>query len=248
MAACSSTDNTRTIAYNSKSQNAPGYRTAKKKKAKKSPRSSKMSQRSNKKQKRRTQQSKVAHRSNRTNKTYTRTHGNSTYPESTYTNCNANLSYLLEEKNCSKESLYVRVDKSDYKLSVFTYGELIKEYPVVFGKNPTGDKLMQGDKRTPEGNFKVRAYYPHDKWEKFVWIDYPTSESYQKHRKAKERGLIPESASIGGSIGIHGVPDNKNYAITERQNWTLGCIAMKNQDINELYPFVSKGMAIEIFD
>jgi len=107
---------------------------------------------------------------------------------------------------------------------------------------------MQGDKRTPEGAFKVRAYYPHDEWEKFVWINYPTSESYEKHNRAKANGQIPSSASIGGSIGIHGVPDNKNYAITERQNWTLGCIAMKNQDINELYPFVRKDMAITIND
>lgn len=56
----------------------------------------------------------------------------------------------------------------------------------------------------------------------------------------------PEPATIGGEIGIHGVPANKSYIITQRQNWTWGCISLKNEDINEMYPYVFKGMGIEI--
>ena len=177
-----------------------------------------------------------------------RTQENNEFPEYHYENCNAALSYMVGRRGVRKESMQIRIDKSEYKLSVYGQGELLKEYPVVFGKNPRGDKLMQGDKRTPEGEFKVRAYYPHNTWEKFIWIDYPTEQSYMKHQAAKRRGLIPATASIGGEIGIHGVPDNKNYAITERQNWTLGCIAMKNQDLNELYAYISKNMLITIED
>lgn len=171
---------------------------------------------------------------------------NNEFPEFHYENCNAELGYVLGQRGLRKEHLSMRIDKSEYKLSIYGDGRLLKEYPVVFGENPRGDKLMQGDMRTPEGQFKVRAFYPHEKWEKFIWINYPTAQSYQKHKAAKDRGIIPSTASIGGEIGIHGVPDDKNYAITERQNWTLGCIAMKNQDVNELYAFVSKDMKITI--
>lgn len=240
------------ISYQSKSKNNPGYRTGKKKKnpqkkiaqkkaAQKKKSTQAMSQRSNKQKSSHYTKSKP-YQPVRTQQSQ------SEFAEANYENCNASLSYLVQAQACHRKSLHIKVDKSDYKLSVYSTGRLIKEYPVVFGSDPVGDKLMQGDKRTPEGNFKVRAYYPHDEWEKFVWINYPTQESYQKHQRAKTQGKIPVDASIGGSIGIHGVPDNQNYAITERLNWTLGCIAMKNQDINELYPYVTKEMSIQIFE
>jgi|GEM_PF-1953324 len=240
----SSQSNQRTIAYHTKSKNEPGYRAGKKKSQAKKKKQQKISQSTRKKK----QNKQYASRENNRRTVYQKAQTQSNYPESSYTNCNASLSYLVREQECSRHSLNIKIDKSDYKLSVYADGNLIKEYPVVFGKDPNGDKLMQGDKRTPEGEFKVRDFYPHDKWQKFVWINYPTQESYQKHKQAKAKGQIPADASIGGSIGIHGVPDDKNYAITERQNWTLGCISMKNQDINELYPFVSKDMAILIND
>jgi murein L,D-transpeptidase YafK len=153
---------------------------------------------------------------------------------------------LLIKNKESDISFDILIDKSDYKLTIYSNDSILKEYPVVFGSNYLEDKLRQGDKRTPEGVFKMEAKYPHDKWEKFIWINYPTADSWMKHNKAKKDGLIPADSKIGGEIGIHGVPNNMNYLIDLKYNWTLGCISMKNADINEIFPYITRKSKIEI--
>ncbi|MDB4293630.1 L,D-transpeptidase [Maribacter sp.] len=156
------------------------------------------------------------------------------------------LTYVLDSLQLEKEDLSILIDKSDYKLYVRTDSIRIKEYPVVFGTNPIDDKLMQGDRSTPEGHFKVCEFYPHKSWSKFIWIDYPTANSWEKHNSAKSEHKIPKDAKIGGEIGIHGVPDNNSSLIRERINWTWGCISLTNEDVGDLYSIVYKGMEIEI--
>lgn len=163
-----------------------------------------------------------------------------------YLNYTIPINKLLDSLNFEQEDLWVIIDKSDYKLSILADTAIIKEYPVVFGGNPVDDKLMQGDECTPEGVFYIVSKYPHKSWEKFIWINYPTDDSWSKHSKAKEEGLIPENAKIGGEIGIHGVPNNMNSLIDMKQNWTLGCISLKNKDIDEIYPFINEKTRIEI--
>ena len=124
--------------------------------------------------------------------------------------------------------------------------QVIKQYPVVLGENPVDDKRMQGDHCTPEGQFKVRTKYPHQSWEKFIWIDYPNDASMKKFNAAKASGDIPEDASIGGEIGIHGVPGNSDEIISLGINWTLGCISLKNEDINDFYPYIKEGSLVHI--
>lgn len=116
----------------------------------------------------------------------------------------------------------------------------------MFGTNPIDDKLMEGDRCTPEGIFNIKSKYPHKSWSKFIWIDYPTKESWAKHNEAIEKGFIPRDSKIGGEVGIHGVPANCDYAIDNRQNWTWGCISLKNKDINEIYDVVNSGTIVRI--
>ncbi len=153
---------------------------------------------------------------------------------------------LIDSLNLNKTDLKILIDKSDYKLLVVSNSKTIREYKSVFGTNPIDDKLMEGDRCTPEGKFKVRDLYPHKAWSKFIWIDYPTEDSWKKHRKAKLENRISQDAKIGGEIGIHGVPNNSSNLISEKQNWTLGCISLSNDDINDLYDVVYKNMSIEI--
>ncbi len=148
--------------------------------------------------------------------------------------------------NLETKELNIYINKGNYSLAVLYKDSALKEYPVVFGGNPHDDKRMEGDKCTPEGKFSVRDHYPHKKWSKFIWVDYPTEESWKKHETAKSVGEIPNEASIGGEIGIHGVPEGKEGLILARTNWTLGCISLTNKDVDEIYPFVFKGMEIEI--
>ena len=154
------------------------------------------------------------------------------------------ISELIEDIN--KDSISILIEKSEYKLTILHNDKRIKSYPVVFGSNPVDDKLRQGDSCTPEGIFKVRAFYPHKSWSKFIWIDYPTANSWKNHNIAKSNGAISQNSSIGGEIGIHGVPAGYDNMIDEKYNWTLGCISLKNVDVNEIYKLIKVGTRIEI--
>ena len=163
-----------------------------------------------------------------------------------YKNYQESLSDLLQQMQIETGQISILIDKSDYKLTVMKDTLIVKEYPVVFGGNPVDDKHRQGDQCTPEGAFKMISKYPHKNWSKFIWINYPTPESWNKHNQAKVDETIPANSKIGGEIGIHGVPYGCDYLIDNRQNWTLGCIALKNVDVDELYPFILETTVIRI--
>jgi len=153
---------------------------------------------------------------------------------------------LLDSLHINLRDIRIVIRKSAYELGVYKDTVLLKNYPVVFGGNPVDDKLMQGDNCTPEGVFRIRTKYPHAKWSRFIWIDYPNADSWKKHNAAIARGAIPKNSDIGGEVGIHGIPEGYDEAIDLRQNWTLGCISMKNKDVIDLYPVVHKDILIEI--
>jgi murein L,D-transpeptidase YafK len=145
-----------------------------------------------------------------------------------------------------KSTSSILIDKSEYTLTLLAKGKPVKTWPVVFGFNATDDKRREGDGCTPEGHFKVKKAYPHAKWNYFIWVDYPTEESWRLHNAAKAKGEIPADATIGGEIGIHGVPDGNNALIDTQTNWTLGCISMKNDAVAELFSAIDTGTPIEI--
>jgi len=163
-----------------------------------------------------------------------------------YINYKIPLIKLVDSLAIQESNISILIDKSDYKLSILSDTNIIKEYPIVFGGNPTDDKLMQGDQCTPEGIFHMVSKYPHKSWSKFIWINYPTDDSREKHNRAKQDGKIPSDAKIGGEIGIHGVPNGLDEYINVKYNWTLGCISLKNIDVNEIYPYILEQTKIEI--
>jgi murein L,D-transpeptidase YafK len=138
--------------------------------------------------------------------------------------------------NGSKPTVIV-VHKLTRKLTVYQGLTPLKTYPVVLGDDPYNDKLCQGDTCTPEGVYRVRAKYPHAKWSKFIWLDYPNTRNWLKFARAKQTGRLPLDADIGGQVGIHGTEDTlKNL---NGQNWTKGCVSLLNQDLEEIYPLVT---------
>ncbi|MBI3139708.1 MAG: L,D-transpeptidase [Sphingobacteriales bacterium] len=140
----------------------------------------------------------------------------------------------------------ITIDKSDYELSVFDEDGWYATYPVVFGNNSLADKKMEGDKNTPEGTFRITSKRVHEKWCRFLSLDYPTRESMEKFRQRKQRGEIPANARIGGGIGIHGTWPHEDFVIDRYKNWTLGCISMKNDDVKELYQYAGAGTVVTI--
>lgn len=136
----------------------------------------------------------------------------------------------------------ILIEKSKYRLTLYYDQKPVKSYAVVFG-DTLGDKRQEGDRKTPEGILRIRDLYPHPDWAKFLWLDYPNAQSRCKHDRAKQQGEIPHSSSIGGEVGIHGVPAGRDAWVTDRVNWTLGCPALKNGDVEELYGAGAGGYA-----
>ena len=152
------------------------------------------------------------------------------------------------KRNLSKPKAPVKivVDKSSYELYVYDSEGWFATYPVVFGNGSLDDKKMEGDRNTPEGNFKIVSKRVHEKWDRYMGLDYPTRESLEKFNNRKKRGEIPSSASPGGGIGIHGTWPREDFVVDRYKNWTNGCISLKNKDIEDLYSYISTGTPVII--
>ncbi len=160
-----------------------------------------------------------------------------------------NYKQTIEEligKSIDKNKTSILIEKSKYRITLYYNQKPIKSYPVVFGSSPTGDKFKEGDRRTPEGIHRIKDLYHHPSWSKFMWLDYPNAVSWRKHFQAKSQGKISWFNSIGGEVGIHGVPKGSDEMIDKQQNWTWGCPSLKNQDVNELYKVVKIGTLVEV--
>lgn len=164
-----------------------------------------------------------------------------------YLNEDIPLKKLLDSLHIRQSTIQVHISKLDYELRMMSGQKALKAYPIVLGHNPTDDKRYEGDCCTPEGQFKVRAKYPHSSWSYFIWINYPTEDSWRKHRLSKKHGEIDKNASIGGEIGIHGVPEGSDELIEQKVNWTLGCISLSTNAIKEIYPYIQVGTPVRIF-
>ncbi len=140
----------------------------------------------------------------------------------------------------------ILIDKTDYELSVYDDKGWYATYPVVFGNNSLSDKKMEGDKNTPEGTFKITSKRVHEKWSRFLAIDYPTEESRARFNLRKQRGEIPANARLGGGIGIHGTWPHEDPVVDRYKNWTLGCISMKNAEVKEIYALTTPGTPVFI--
>ena len=140
----------------------------------------------------------------------------------------------------SEKADLVIVIKSEYKLYLIKEGKLFAAYPVVFGANPKGHKQQQGDNRTPEGEYILDYKNVNSKYYKSIHISYPNSEDRESARK---RGVSP-----GGDIMIHGQPNKwgKFSSITQLFNWTNGCIALSDSDMDAVWNAVDPGTPIQI--
>lgn len=148
------------------------------------------------------------------------------------------LAVLLDSLHLDARTVRFHVDKSERLFRVYAGDFLLKTFSCVLGENPVGDKFCQGDRKTPEGTFTFRSKRVHASWHKFIWVDYPNAESWRRYNERKASGSIPKGKDIGGEIGIHGVPDGMDHWIDIGQDWTWGCIALKNADVDEIYPYI----------
>ncbi|MCF6256286.1 MAG: L,D-transpeptidase family protein [Gammaproteobacteria bacterium] len=134
----------------------------------------------------------------------------------------------------------VLVDKSEKKIYLLSEGKPLKEYDVVFGENPKGHKQQEGDERTPEGKYILDYRKADSSFYKAIHISYPNEEDKARARKI---GVDP-----GGLIMIHGQKNGFGWLSWLMQwfNWTDGCIAVTNAEMDEIWKLVEVGTPIEI--
>ncbi len=141
---------------------------------------------------------------------------------------------------------YIIVDKSDYELKVYDDEGWYATYPIVFGSKDLSDKMREGDKRTPTGNFKVVLKKIHQKWGPELLLDYPTPESYKRFNDRKQRGLIPRTARIGDGIAIHATRPEEEWTVDNFFNWTDGCVSVKYSEMKDLFSYIPVGTPVTI--
>jgi len=134
----------------------------------------------------------------------------------------------------------VVVSKSLYSLSLYSQQRLVKRFWVALGTNPQGPKQQAGDKRTPEGVYLLDYKKTDTAYYKAIHISYPNE---QDRARAQALGVDP-----GGMILIHGQPNGTplSGAGLQSSNWTDGCIALLNHDMDELWQAVEPGTLIQI--
>ena len=134
----------------------------------------------------------------------------------------------------------VKVDKSANKMYLMEGETVIKEYHIALGKNPQGHKQQEGDKRTPEGTYTLDYKKEDSAFYRSMHISYPNKKDIEN---AKKRGVSP-----GGFIMVHGQPNRLGWLSTMNQkvNWTDGCIALTNKEMDEFMKLVSVGTKIQI--
>ncbi|MGA8179327.1 MAG: L,D-transpeptidase family protein [Desulfobacterales bacterium] len=141
---------------------------------------------------------------------------------------------------CMEKADFVLVIKSESILYLKRGGKILKEFHVVFGRHPKGRKLKEGDERTPEGRYMLDYKKEDSAFHKSIHISYP---NIKDQRQAKELGVNP-----GGQIMIHGQKNGAVWpaSITRLFNWTDGCIALSNGDMDEVWDAVDAGTPILI--
>jgi murein L,D-transpeptidase YafK len=132
------------------------------------------------------------------------------------------------------------VEKGVRKLSVLRAGKRLKSYRVALGGNPVGRKEQEGDRKTPEGIYFVDSRNPQSDFHLGLHVSYPSAEDTAR---AAARGV-----PAGYDIMIHGLPNRLGWigAFQRWKDWTAGCIALTNEEIEELWRVTPDGTTVEI--
>lgn len=150
------------------------------------------------------------------------------------------------QEDTIENTYYIIVDKSDYELKVYDEEGWYATYPIVFGGKDLSDKMREGDKRTPDGQFKVVLKKIHPKWGPELLLDYPNDISYKRFNDRKAKGLIPKSARIGDGIAIHATRPDEEWTVDNFYNWTDGCVSVKYTEMKDLFSYIPVGTPVTI--
>lgn len=151
-----------------------------------------------------------------------------------------------EKEPENKTPYYIIIDKSDYELKVYDEEGWYATYPVVFGNKDLSDKMKRGDKKTPNGTYKIIIKKIHPQWGPELLLDYPNTTARQIFNERKTSGIIPQNAKIGGGIAIHATRPQEEWTVDHFYNWTDGCISVKYTEMKDLYSYIPLGTEVTI--
>ena len=134
----------------------------------------------------------------------------------------------------------VLVLKKERTLELLSHGRVIRSYKVALGGNPVGPKTRQGDHKTPEGTYVLDSRNAHSQFHKSIHISYPGPRD---RAAARAKGVFP-----GGDVFVHGLPNGYAWVGESHRlkDWTDGCIAVTDKEIDEIWAAVENGTPIEI--
>jgi murein L,D-transpeptidase YafK len=132
------------------------------------------------------------------------------------------------------------VEKGQRRLLAYWHGGLLRAYLVSLGRDPIGPKERQGDRRTPEGRYVIDGHNPASSFHRALHVSYPSVADVSR---ARSGGYDP-----GGEIMVHGIHNGLGWIGRAQRlvDWTVGCIAVTDPEIEELYRIVPDGTPIEI--
>lgn len=130
--------------------------------------------------------------------------------------------------------------KKAHTLELISGGKVIRTYTVALGRGGLAPKQREGDELTPEGHYTIDAKNANSAYHRALHISYPNSED---RKRAVALGQNP-----GGAVMIHGLPNGKGWVGASHRlyDWTLGCIAVTDQEIDEIWNLVPVGTPVEI--
>jgi murein L,D-transpeptidase YafK len=130
--------------------------------------------------------------------------------------------------------------KKDHVMELLAGGKVIRTYKVALGQGGLAPKEREGDARTPEGHYIIDARTAESHYHKALHVSYPNAED---RKRAAKLGVPP-----GGAIMIHGLPNGKGWVGARHRlyDWTLGCIAVTDDEIDEIWNLVPVGTPVEI--
>jgi murein L,D-transpeptidase YafK len=134
----------------------------------------------------------------------------------------------------------ILVEKKARRLTLLRDSIAVRTYRIALGSNPTGPKTCQGDERTPEGRYIISGRNRNSQYHRSLRVSYPNATDQAAANKLK--------CNPGGDIFIHGLPNGKGWIGKAHTlyDWTLGCIAVTNQEIDEIWNLAPNGTAVEI--
>ncbi|NUP12218.1 MAG: L,D-transpeptidase family protein [Polyangiaceae bacterium] len=142
----------------------------------------------------------------------------------------------------------VRVEKAAHRMHLLANDVVVRSYTIAIGWGGAGPKLREGDGVTPVGTYAVTGRLDTSPWHILLGVSYPNYEDVKRFARLKAEGKVPHDANIGFGIAIHGRPKSMADGEHKKADWTLGCVALDNGEIEEVAKLVKKGTPITIVD